>query len=168
MTMDGVSIYITDAWGTEAGGDGGHLWKNCYYGPRPGTSQWQGGDGFMFNATRHGTTLDNVTIRHSVDDPANIHGYWGNIKSIAGNRVTFELNHEFSSTVLRDAATGDRLLFHDKTTGRTLGDAVVTGIDGATMILDKPVDRFTNAIVEWPDHSCAGWTATGRTTISGC
>ena len=50
------------AWGAERDGDGAHVWRNCYFGPRPGTSQWQGGEGFMFNATRHGTTLDGVTI----------------------------------------------------------------------------------------------------------
>lgn len=112
----------------------------------------------MFCATRQGATLDHVTIRHTTDDLANFHGYWGNIQSIAGNRVTFALNHEFRRTVLRGARPGDRLVFHDKLTGQTLGGAVVTSVDGATMSLDKPVDHLTNAIVEWPDHACAGWT----------
>ncbi len=158
LTLDGLNVFMPKGWAAEWGGEGGHLWKNCYLGPRPGTSQWQGGEGFMFCATRHGTTLDNVTIRHTTDDTANFHGYWGNIQSIAGNRVTFELNPEFQRTVLRDVAVGDRLLFHDKTTGQTLGSALVTGSDGARMILDKPAESFRNSIVEWPDHACAGWT----------
>ena len=158
VTVENLSVFIPKGWGAEWGGDGGHLWKNCYFGPRPGTSQWQGGEGFMFCATRHGATLDNVTIRHTTDDTANFHGYWGSLKSVAGNRVTFELNHEFRRTVWRDAAAGDRLLFHDRTTGQTLGSATLARRDGSAMVLDKPVDAWTNAIVEWPDHQCAGWT----------
>jgi hypothetical protein len=38
-----------------------------------------------------------------------------------------------------------------------LGTALVAGVEGATIILDQPADRYTNAIVEWPDHQCAGW-----------
>ena len=158
VTVDGLHVFIPKGWGAEWGGDGGHLWKNCYFGPRPGASQWQGGEGFMFCATRRGTMLDNVTIRHTTDDTANFHGYWGNIKSIAGNRVTFDLNHEFRHTVWRDAAVGDQVLFHDKTTGQSLGTAFVTGLETNTATLDKSAASFTNAIVEWPDHACAGWT----------
>ena len=158
LTMDSVKVYVTKAWGAEWGGEGGHLWKNCYFGPRPGTSQWQGGEGFMFCATRHGATLDHVTIRHTTDDTANFHGYWGNIQSIVGDRVTFESNYEFRRAVLSGARPGDRLLFHDKTTGQPLGNAIVTAVHGTTLSLDQPVERFTNAIVEWPDHACAGWT----------
>ena len=70
ITLHGVSEYIAKGGPSESGGDGAHLWKDCYFGPRPGTSQWQGGEGFMFNATRHGTTLDRVTICHtSVSGP---------------------------------------------------------------------------------------------------
>ena len=116
--------------GAEYGGYGGHVWKNCYFGPRPGTSQWQGGEGFMFNATRHGTTLDGVVIRHTADDIANFHGYWGHIESLAGDRATFKGSGEFDRTVLRDATPGDRLLFRDRNTGQPLGEARVAGTKG--------------------------------------
>jgi hypothetical protein len=157
LTMDGIRVYAAKAWGAEYGGYGAHVWRNCYFGPRPGTSQWQGGEGFMFNATRHGTTLDGVVIRHTTDDIANFHGYWGHIESLAGNRVTFQGSGEFDRTVLRDAAPGDRLLFRDRNTGQPLGEARVAGSEGRTVIADRPVADFTNAIVEWPDHACAGW-----------
>jgi len=52
LTMEGIRVYAAKAWGAEYGGYGAHVWRNCYFGPRPGTSQWQGGEGFMFNATR--------------------------------------------------------------------------------------------------------------------
>ena len=156
LTMDGIRVYAAKAWGAEYGGYGAHVWKNCYFGPRPGTSQWQGGEGFMFNATRHGTTLDGVVIRHTTDDIANFHGYWGHVESLAGNRVTFVRSGEFDRTVLRDVEAGDRLLFRDRNTGQPIGEARAVarraGCDRGPAGAD-----FTNAIVEWPDHACAGW-----------
>jgi hypothetical protein len=157
LTMEGIRVYAAKAWGAEYGGYGAHVWRNCSFGPRPGTSQWQGGEGFMFNATRHGTTLDGVVMRHTADDIANFHGYWGHIVSLAGNRVTFKGSGEFDRTVLRDAAAGDRLVFRDRNTGQSLGEARVVGTKGHVVIADRPVADFTNAIVEWPDHACAGW-----------
>jgi len=95
-------------------------------------------------------------IRHTTDDIANFHGYWGHIESLAGNRVTFKRSGEFDRTVLRDAVAGDRLLFRDRNTGQPLGEARVAGTEGRVVIADRPVAAFTSAIVEWPDHSCAG------------
>jgi len=157
LIMDGIKVFIPKAWGGEWGGEGGHLWKNCYFGPRPGTSQWQGGEGFMFCATRHGTTLDGVVMYHTSDDVANFHGYWGHIESLAGNRLTCVPSREFDRTVMSDVVPGDRLLFRDRNTGRPLGDACVVSVEGKVVVADRPVAMFTNAIVEWPDHECAGW-----------
>lgn len=153
LTMDDIRVYAVKAGSAESGGHGGHLWKNCYFGPRPGTSQWQGGDGFMFNATRHGTTLDNVTLRHTTDDTANIHGYWSTVESVADNRVTFRPN----KVTHRDLAAGDGVIFYNRNTGVELGRAKLTAIDGDTVSLDKPADPFVNALAEWPNHECAGW-----------
>ena len=161
LTMEGLKVFIPKGWGAEWGGEGGHLWKNCYFGPRPGTSQWQGGEGFMFCATRYGTTLDGVVMRHTGDDIANFHGYWGHIESLAGNRVTFVRSGEFERTVARDAVPGDRLLFRDRNTGQELGTARVASKAGNVILADRPVAVFTNAIVEWPDHECAGWRVVG-------
>lgn len=157
LIMDGIKVFIPKAWGGEWGGEGGHLWKNCYFGPRPGTSQWQGGEGFMFCATRHGTTLDGVVMYHTGDDVANFHGYWGHIESLAGNRVTCVPSSEFDRTVMADVAPGDRLLFRDRNTGRPMGDVRVVSVEGKVVVTDRPVTIFTNAIVEWPDHECTGW-----------
>ncbi len=157
LTMDGLKVFTPKSWGAEWGGEGGHLWKNCYFGPRPGTSQWQGGEGFMFCATRHGATLDGVVMRHTTDDIANFHGYWGHIESGVSNRVNFSSSGEFDRTVARDAAPGDRLLFRDRNTGQPIGDTRVVSVEGNAVFADRPVAGFTNAIVEWPDHECAGW-----------
>lgn len=157
VTLDGLKVYIPKGWGAEWGGAGGHLWKNCYFGPRPGTSQWQGGEGFMFCATRQGTTLDGLVIRHTADDVANLHGYWGHIESSASNRVSFARSGEFSRTLARDIVPGDQMLFRDQDTGQQLGIARVVGLDGNAVLADQAVAAFTNALVEWPDHECAGW-----------
>jgi hypothetical protein len=166
-TMDGLRVFITKGWGAERGGVGGHLWKNCYFGPRPGTSRWQGGEGFMFNATRQGTTLDGVIIRHTADDVANIHGYWGHINTLSGQCVTFELPGEFRQTVAKDALPGDKLLFRDKMSGRELGVATLVAFSNDTATVDRFVEGFTNAIVEWTDHECANWLVQ-RCTFQDC
>jgi len=157
LTMAGIKVYIPKGWGGEWGGAGGHRWKDCYFGPRPGTSQWQGGEGFMFCATRHGTTLDGVVMRHTGDDIANFHGYWGHIESLAGNRVTFVRSGEFARTLAHDIAPGDQLLFRDRNSGRPSGTARVLNVEGNVVVADQSVAAFTNAIVEWPEHACAGW-----------
>ncbi len=157
MTMEGVSIYAAKANPSETGGYGAHLWKNCYIGPRPGTNQWQGGEGFMFNGTGHGTTLDGVTIRHTADDCCNVHGYWGHVKSVAGERMTFEVNWATGHALAYDAAVGDKILFWDKESGSLVGEAKVVAIDGDSVVLDKEAGQFANAVAEWVDHECAGW-----------
>jgi hypothetical protein len=157
LTMDGLRVYAAKAWGAERGGYGAHVWRNCYFGPRPGTSQWQGGEGFMFNATRHGTTLDNVTVRHTTDDTANFHGYWSPVASVAGNRVTFDKNAETRRALPRDLAVGDHVIFFARASGEELGRASVAAVEGDTIALDKPAALFANALAEWPDHECAGW-----------
>ena len=153
LTMDGIRTYAPKAWGAECGGDGRHHWKNCYFGPRPGTSQWQGGEGFMFNATRHGTTLDHVTICHTTDDTANFHGYWSSVASVSEHRVTFRRN----DVTHRDLAPGDSVIFYHKISGAEIGRARLTAIDGDTVTLDQPSEKFADTIAEWPDHECAGW-----------
>ncbi len=76
ITLHGVSVYVAKGGPSESGGDGAHLWKDCYFGPRPGTSQWKGADGFLCRSTRYGCVMDNVTIRHTADDLQNFHGIW--------------------------------------------------------------------------------------------
>jgi hypothetical protein len=157
MTIESVRVHVAKSLGTELGGFGAHLWKNCYFGPRPGTSQWQGGEGFMFNATRHGTTLDNVTIAHTADDCANFHGYWSRVESVDGNRVAFGKNGETRRPFPRDLAMGDGVIFYARD-GERLGDALVTAIESNAVLVDKPATNFANAIAEWTDHECGGWT----------
>ncbi len=163
VTMQGVNIYVPRGWGRETGGYGAHLWKDCYLGPRPGTNQWNGGENFMFDATRHGTTIDNVTVLHTTDDPANFHGYWGNIVSVKGTRITFGVYDGwrlFLDVTLPDVAKGDRILFYSRATGKLLGNAIVenVNIEANAINIDRSAADFANALAEFPEHACGGWT----------
>lgn len=158
LTMDGVRVHVTKGAGIEDHGDGGHLWKDCYFGPPPGTNQWQGGDGFLLNGTRAGTTWDGMVVRHTTDDIANFHGYTHLVKSTDGPQLTLSPNSETRRTLAPGAVAGDRLLFWHKRTGRRLGQAVITALDGDTITVDQPVAGWAEALVEWPDHESAGWS----------
>ena len=157
MVMDGIRVFAAKAWGAEREGGGAHLWRDCYFGPRPGTSQWQGGEGFMFNATRHGTTLDRVTICHTTDDTANFHGYWSPVASVEGDRMLLGENAETRRALPHDLRLGDSAIFLARDTGEELGRGKVTAIEGNQVTLDRPTAPFVHALAEWPDHACAGW-----------
>jgi hypothetical protein len=54
ITLPGVSVYVAKRGPSVSGGDGAHLWKDCYFGPRPGTCHWQGSDGFLSGSMERG------------------------------------------------------------------------------------------------------------------
>ena len=156
ITLHGVSVYVAKGGPSESGGDGAHLWKDCYFGPRPGTSQWKGADGYLCRSTRYGTTLDNVTIRHTADDLQNIHGIWGKVKAVSGHQVALETNPSLRPT-LANARPGDRLRFIHRKTGVLLGEAKLTALKEFQLTLDQDAAPFADAQAEWLDHECAGW-----------
>jgi len=156
ITIQGVSVYVAKGGPSESGGGGAHLWKDCYFGPRPGTSQWKGADGFLCRSTRYGATLDHVTIRHTADDVQNFHGIWGKVKSVSGRRVLLETNAALRPT-LEDARAGDRLRFIHRKSGVLLGEAKIAELKGFDVTLDQDAAAFADGQAEWLDHECAGW-----------
>jgi hypothetical protein len=156
ITLHGVSVYVAKGGPSESGGDGAHLWKDCYFGPRPGTSQWKGADGFLCRSTRYGCVMDNVTIRHTADDLQNFHGIWGKVKSVSGKQVTLETNGALLPT-LRNARPGDRLRFIHRKNGGLLGEAKLISHHDYQLTLDQDATPFAEAQAEWLDHECAGW-----------
>jgi hypothetical protein len=156
ITLHGVHVYVAKGGPSESGGDGAHLWKDCYFGPRPGTNQWKGADGFLSRSTRHGATLDNVTIRHTADDLQNFHGIWGKVKSVSGTQLTLETNASLRPT-LRNARPGDRLRFIHRKTGAFLGEAKLVAARDFVLTLDRDATPFAAAQASWPEHECAGW-----------
>ncbi|MEY4484851.1 MAG: hypothetical protein RL693_2303, partial [Verrucomicrobiota bacterium] len=125
-------------------------------GPRPGTSQWKGADGYLCRSTRYGSTLDNVTIRHTADDLQNFHGIWGKVKSVSGHQVTLETNPSLRPT-LNNARPGDRLRFIHRKTGVLLGEAKLAALKDFQLTLDQEATPFAEAQAEWLDHECADW-----------
>jgi hypothetical protein len=156
LTMQDVRVYVAKGGPGENGGDGAHLWKDCYFGPRPGTSQWKGADGFLCRATRYGTTMDHVTVRHTADDLQNFHGIWGKVKEVSLHHVTMETNWGLRPT-LKNARPGDRLRFIHRQTGAYLGTARLTALKDFVITLDQDASPFAQGQAEWLDHECAGW-----------
>jgi hypothetical protein len=156
ISLHGVSVYVAKGGPSESGGDGAHLWKDCYFGPRPGTSQWKGADGFLCRSTRYGCVMDNVTIRHTADDLQNIHGIWGKVKAVSGKQLTLETNASLRPT-LKNARAGDRLRFIHRKTGVFLGEARLVAHRDFELTLDQDAAPFAEAQAEWLDHECAGW-----------
>jgi hypothetical protein len=156
ITLHGVSVYVAKGGPSESGGDGAHLWKDCYFGPRPGTSQWKGADGFLCRSTRYGCVMDNVTIRHTADDLQNFHGIWGKVKSVSGKQVTLETNGALRPT-LNNARPGDRLRFIHRKNGALIGEAKLISHHDYQLTLDQDATPFAEAQAEWLDHECAGW-----------
>ncbi len=156
ITLHGVSVYVAKGGPSESGGDGAHLWKDCYFGPRPGTSQWKGADGYLCRSTRYGSTLYNVTIRHTADDLQNFHGIWGKVKAVSGQQVTLETNPSLRPT-LTNARPGDRLRFIHRKTGVLLGEAKLIAFKDFQLTLDQDATPFAEGQAEWLDHECAGW-----------
>lgn len=156
ITLHGVHLYVAKGGPGESGGRGAHLWKDCYFGPRPGTNQWKGADGFLCRATRFGTTMVNVTVRHTADDLQNFHGIWGKVKAVSGREVTFETSGGLRPT-LKNARSGDRLRFIHRQTGVFLGEAKLTALNDFVVTLDQDTAPFAQGQAEWLDHQCAGW-----------
>lgn len=157
ITIHGVSVYVAKGGPSESGGDGAHLWKDCYFGPRPGTGQWKGADGFLCRSTRYGSTFDHVTIRHTADDLQNFHGIWGKVKTVSGKTLTFETNAALRPT-LRNARPGDHLRFIHRQSGIFLGEARLTAVNDFVVTLDRNAAPFVGGQAAWPEHECAGWT----------
>ena len=156
ITLHGVSVYVAKGGPSESGGDGAHLWKDCYFGPRPGTSQWKGADGFLCRSTRYGCVMDKVTIRHTADDLQNFHGIWGKVKSVSGKQVTLETNASLRPT-LKNARAGDRLRFIHRKNGGLLGEVKLISHQDYQLTLDQDATPFAEGQAEWLDHECAGW-----------
>jgi autotransporter-associated beta strand protein len=157
VTMYGVNSFAAKALGAEWYGAGNHLWKDCYFGPRPGTSRWQGGEGYLFSGTGQGPTLDHVTILHTTDDMANFHGYWSEVIAAAGNQLTFT-NHGGNSHLLPpNAVVGNTIVFYNRNSGALLGQGNVVALTLNSATLNVSATNFVSAIARWPEHECAGW-----------
>ena len=147
----GVKNYITKGGLREFGGGGGHLWKDCYFGPRPGTCHWQGSDGFLSGCMEHGSTLNGCTMLHTTDDLINFNGLWGYVEKVDGRTVSFESHSKMP------AHPGDQLNLFDKQTGAPLGVAVVESVSLNSLTLDRDAAPLASAVAENPRWQNDGW-----------
>ena len=135
----------------ELGGAGGHLWKDCYFGPRPGTCHWQGGQGILTGCMERGCIYDGLTMMHTMDDLLDIHGFWGYIEKVEGKSITIQRDPQMP------AQSGDHLNFFDAQTGAPVGQAIVESVDKQTLTINRDAAPFTNAIAENIDRQSNGW-----------
>jgi hypothetical protein len=147
----GVKNHITKGGLRESGGGGGHLWKDCYFGPRPGTCHWQGSDGFLSGCMERGSTLDGCTMLHTTDDIINFNGLWGYIEKVEGRTITLHRDSQMP------AHPGDRLNFFDKQTGAPLGTAVVESVSQHSLTLDRDAASLAATVAENPRWQNNGW-----------
>ena len=151
LKLIGVKNYITKGGLREFGGGGGHLWKDCYFGPRPATCHWQGSDGFLSGCMERGSTLDGCVMLHTTDDIINFNGLWGYIEKVAGRSITLHSGSRMP------ARPGDRLNFFDKQTGVPLGTAVVLSVNDLTLVLDGDAASLASSVAENPSCQNNGW-----------
>lgn len=162
MRFINLKVFITKGGVIEQHGGGGHLWKDCLFGPRPGSSQWQGADGFLTGCLERGSIYDGITIRNTTDDLMNIHGHWGYIESAEGRSITLRRGGH-----AMPARVGDRLTFFDAHSAAIRGDATVVAVGDGTLELDREATSFAGAIAENPAFQCRGWQIRNSTFTDG-
>lgn len=151
MKFIGVKNYITKGGVRESGGGGGHLWQNCYFGPRSGTCHWQGSDGFLTGCMERGSTFDGCTMLHTTDDLINFNGLWGYIEKVSGHTITLRRDSRMP------ARTGDQLNLFDKETGSPLGVAVIESVSHPSLNLESDAESFAGSVAENPHWQNNGW-----------
>lgn len=140
----GIKNHIPKGCLSHVGGKGGHLWKDYYSGPRPGTNQWQGGDGIMSGRMERGCTVDGAVICHATDDPFNFHGYWAYVESTSGNSITIV------GPLKMPVETGDVLNFFKKDDGAFAGRGTVESVGNKTITLREDATGFFDCVAENP------------------
>ncbi len=181
ITIEGMKNHCTKGMPGEGGGYGAHVWKDCYFGPRPGSSKVMTAGEYMLCGTRVGSTLDNVTIVGSSDDQINIHGYLSIINGINGKSVN--VSYVQDGVLL----AGDKAEFYDKDGNlvltRTIAEDVNNGdFNNRTVKFTENVPsefyvkiernkqnqiiNFEGYTIRWPSQECDGWTIKNCTFIN--
>lgn len=154
-----VTNHVAKGMVRELGGVGGHLWKDCYFGPRPGTCQWQGADGILTGCMEQGSRYEGLTMLHTTDDLLDIHGFWGYVEKAEGRTVALQRDHAMP------AVAGDRLHFFHRQTGAPLGGATVLAVTNHTLTLDRDAEALAEAVAENPGRQNNGWVIRNCTFV---
>ena len=90
IVLRNVNSYGNKSGLFENGGYGDHLYQNCYFGPKKGTNQVLGHEGFLVQGLRHGSTYDGLYMDLTTDDSFNIHGFCSEARTIRENTILFK------------------------------------------------------------------------------
>lgn len=160
ITIEGLKDHLTIGMPGEDGGYGAHVWKDCYFGPRPGTSKVMTAGEYMFCGTRVGTTLDNVYIASSSDDEINIHGYWCEPYRVSGSSMKLRYLHNglIAGDIAEFYSSDGTLVATRKLASDPVGEQVT--------FTESAPNNATSLKVRFPALECNGWTIKNCTFVN--
>jgi hypothetical protein len=161
ITLSNCKCYL--GFIADTGGDGGHLFKNLWFAPRPGTNRLLTASGQLGGRQRVGSTFDNCYFGFSSDDNINIFGM-NNVQAttISGENVTMQY-------MPSGTRAGDFLEFFDTTSGIMVGRyEIASAPSGQTQpypsnriltLTTTPNSNILSTDVKayYPNTSSAGW-----------
>ena len=164
MRMTNIRCYISKGGWWENGGYGDHLWKDCYFGVRPGTNRVLGAEGNMSQGLRHGSTYDGIVFGLTTDDAVNIHGFWSKAKSVMSLADGYSMKVSQAPVGIR---AGDPVEFYTSS-GKLVATCTVktdpvakfnyNGFLSSPVILkEEPPQNYADLLIRWPNSECDGF-----------
>lgn len=164
MQMTNIDCYVSKGGWWENGGYGDHLWKDCYFGVRPGTNRVLGAEGNMSQGLRHGSTYDGIVFGLTTDDAINIHGFWSKVNSVTA------LEDGGYSCNLANAPVGiqagDTAEFYTAS-GKLVATCTVksapntpknyNGFTNPFVFNEEPPANYADLMIRWPNSECDGF-----------
>ena len=163
LTLRNVSNFAVKEGLTFWGGDGNHVVREFYSGPRPGTNQLLGGDGCNNAYGRVGATIDKSTFVTSTDDLLNFHTYFSEVVGVADRTLSFKPDDDDgpdgpNSYTVGAARAGDVVEFYDAASTLLATATVDAVINASALTLTAaPPASAAGAFVLFPDNSGANW-----------
>ncbi len=164
MRVTNVRCYISKGGWWENGGYGDHLWKDCYFGVRPGTNRVLGAEGNMSQGLRHGSTYDGIVLGLTTDDAINIHGFWSKAKSVMSLTDGYSMKVSQAPVGIQ---AGDPVEFYTSS-GKLVATCTVktdpvakfnyNGFLSSPVILkEEPPQNYADLLIRWPNSECDGF-----------
>ena len=164
MRVTNVRCYISKGGWWENGGYGDHLWKDCYFGVRPGTNRVLGAEGNMSLGLRHGSTYDGIVFGLTTDDAVNIHGFWSKAKSVMSLADGYSMKVSQAPVGIQ---AGDPVEFYTSS-GKLVATCTVktdpvakfnyNGFLSSPVILkEEPPQNYADLLIRWPNSECDGF-----------
>ena len=164
MRMSNITCYISNGGFWENGGYGDHLWKDCYFGVRPGTNRVLGAEGNMSQGLRHGSTYDGIVFGLTTDDAINIHGFWSKATAVLSLADGYSMKANYAPVGIQ---AGDPVEFYTSS-GKLVAVCTVktdpvakfnyNGFLSSPVILkEEPPANYADLLIRWPNSECDGF-----------